>query len=83
MLLGIACPASAFVDCCMGLVCGSFQWDWNDGMQLEVLPAIGQRPGWRLGCFALTDVRYQLFFVRVYFVLYCAMIKYLMCLMCF
>lgn len=31
-------------------------------MQLEVLPAIGQRPGWRLGCFALTDVRYQLFF---------------------
>jgi len=27
--------------------------------------AIGQRPAWRLGCFALTDVRYQLLFVRV------------------
>jgi hypothetical protein len=38
-----------------------------DGMQL--LPSIGQRPAWRLGCFALTDVRYQLllFFARVYF----------------
>jgi hypothetical protein len=34
---------------------------------------IGQRPAWRLGCFALNDVRYQLFFVRV---LFCTVLCY-------
>jgi hypothetical protein len=36
----------------------------DDGM---LVVAIGQRPVWRIGCFALTDVRYQLLFARVYF----------------
>jgi hypothetical protein len=45
----------------------------DDEMQLS--PSIGQRPAWRLGCFALTDVRYQLFFFPRGFisVIYCAM----------
>ena len=50
----------------------------DDGMKVVV--PLDNGPAWRLGCFALTDVRYQLFFSRGFIsVMYCVMSKCLIC----
>jgi hypothetical protein len=56
MLLRFADFGRGCVDCWMRFRMRIISMGLDDGVV-----AIGQR-AWRLGCFALTDVRYQLFF---------------------
>jgi hypothetical protein len=67
MLFRFTDSGSGCVDCRTRFRMRIISSELDDEMQLS--PSIGQRPAWRLGCFALTDVRYQLFFfsARVYF----------------
>jgi hypothetical protein len=54
------------VDCWMRFRMRIISMGLDDGMKVVV--PLDNGPAWRLGCFALTDVRYQLFFfARVYF----------------
>jgi hypothetical protein len=62
MLFHFTDSGSGCVDCRTRFRMRIISSELDDGMRL--LPSIGQRPAWRLGCFALTDVRYQLFFFR-------------------
>ena len=78
MLFRFTDSGSGCVDCRTRFRMRIISSELDDEMQLS--PSIGQRPAWRLGCFALTDVRYQLFFSRGFIsVMYCVMSKCLIC----
>ena len=78
MLFRFTDSGSGCVDCRTRFRMRIISMGLDDGMKVVV--PLDNGPAWRLGCFALTDVRYQLFFSRGFIsVMYCVMSKCLIC----